>query len=359
MYHLLAYLLPFLSLSANRPAPGFQSLPMLVECDSFHVDFETELACPFAFDGSVTAVPGGGTGPFIFNWENDTVFTNQLTHLDVGVYYVTVTDQAGCVAVDSVVLGAAQRPSVDTEVTDASCFGVNDGTLTILADDPSLQFKVDASPVSGQAFYDQLFPGGYQFFVVDTFGCSWVQFYFIDAPDKIVLTLPNSIEAGMCDSVQLMASSTTSPLTWNWSPSDYLSCTDCPAPTASPFSTTTYHLVATDSNGCKAMDSIRVNVDYEGKAFMPNAFSPNGDGLNDVFYVLSKCLESVKLLRVYDRWGALVFEKQDFPPNDPAFGWNGKHKGKELASDVYVYHLTVELQDGTTQSYQGDLTLLR
>ncbi|MBI1224247.1 MAG: T9SS type B sorting domain-containing protein [Bacteroidetes bacterium] len=326
---------------------------------SFQINFEKETACPLLFDGSVTAIPNGGMPPYIFNWENDTVFTNQLTHLDVGTYYVTVTDQSGCAVVDSVTLGAAMRPEVTSEVENASCFGVNDGTLTIVADDPTLQFSMQGSPISSQVFYDSIFAGSYQYFVVDTFGCIWEEVYFITAPNKIVLQLPNSIEAPMCDSVQLNASSTTSPLTWSWSPPDFLSCTDCPDPIASPFMTTTYYLMVTDSNGCKALDSIVVNVDFEGKAYIPNAFSPNGDGINDVFYVLGRCVKEVKILRIFDRWGEMVFEKSNTPPNDPLYGWNGKFRGKDMNSDVFVYYVVVELADGNTSELKGDVTLMR
>jgi gliding motility-associated-like protein len=181
----------------------------------------------------------------------------------------------------------------------------------------------------------------------------------VDAPNKIVLQLPNSIEAPMCDSVQLSATANTSPLTWSWNPPDFLSCTDCPNPIASPFTTMTYYLMATDSNGCKALDSIVVRVDFDGKAYIPNAFSPNDDGINDVFYVLGNCVSKVILLRVFDRWGEMVFEKSNTPPNDPLYGWDGKFKGKPVNSDVFVFYINVELKDGSTRIYKGDVTLLR
>ncbi len=355
----------------SQPGIFTQTIPAQNSCDSttvvnlsvgqsFQLNFETETACPLLFDGSVTAVPSGGAAPYTFSWGNyPTVFTSQLSNIDVGTYVVTVTDQSGCAVVDSVTLGAAMRPEVTSEVENVSCFGVNDGTLTIVADDPSLQFSVQGSPASSQVFYDSIFAGSYQYFVIDTFGCVWEEVYFLTSPNKIVLQLPNSIEAPMCDSVQLEASSTTSPLTWSWSPPDFLSCTDCPVPIASPFTTMTYFVMVTDSNGCKALDSIVVKVDFNGKAYIPNAFSPNSDGINDVFYVLGKCVEEVRVLRIFDRWGEMVFEKSNTPPNDPLYGWDGKFRGKDMNSDVFVYYIIVALPDGTTVEMKGDLTLLR
>lgn len=330
---------------------------------SFHekpvLDFTTELACPFAFDGVVTVLPNGGLPPYSFQWENDTVFTNQLTNLDVGTYAVTVTDANGCSTIGAKVLGAAMRPIVTSEEQGVSCFGVNDGVLTLVTDDPNLQYLFHDTIPTSQTMFENLWAGGDQYFIVDTFGCKWVQFFFIDSPEKIKLELPNSIEAEMCDSVQIEASANTSPLTWSWSPSEDLSCTDCPDPIASPFVTTTYFVTVMDSSGCSASDSVQVRVDFEGRAFIPNAFSPNDDGINDVFYVFSKCVSEVRLLRVFDRWGEKVFEASNTPPNDPLFGWDGKFKGKNASSDVYVYYIVVVLPDGTEREYKGDLTLLR
>ncbi len=323
------------------------------------IEFATDFACPFLFDGEITATPNGGTPPYSYAWETGTSTTNLLSDLDVGTYSVTVTDANGCAVVDSVEVGASIRPEVSSEVQDASCFGVNDGVLTIIADDPSLQFSFKGSPFSSQTVYDSIWPGGDQFFVVDTFGCEWVNFFLVDAPDKIVLQLPNSIEAPLCDSVQIEASSDTSPLTWSWSPSENLSCSDCPNPITSPFITTTYYLTVTDTSGCTGSDSVNVVVDFDGKAYIPNAFSPNDDGLNDFFYVLSRCVTEVRVFRVFDRWGEMVFEKSNTPPNDPMYGWNGKFKGKHMNSDVFVYHIIVVLADGSEQVYKGDVTLLR
>jgi len=326
---------------------------------SFQLNLETQLACPFANDGVVTAVPTGGAPPYTFEWTNSTISSNQLVGLNVGTYSVTVTDANGCAVTGSVELEAAQRPEVSTETQDASCFGVNDGSITIMAADPTLKFIVQGAPASQQTFYQNLWPGGDQYFVVDTFGCSWVQFYLIDSPDKIVLNLPNSIEAEMCDSVQIKAESPNSPLTYSWTPTDDLSCTDCPDPIASPFTNTTYFLTVQDSNGCSATDSTHVLVNFEGKAYIPNAFSPNNDGINDVFYVLSRCVTEVRIIRVFDRWGELVFENSNTPPNDPLYGWNGKFRGKDMNADVFVYNIVVVLADGSLQEYKGDVTLLR
>lgn len=336
----------------------FHSFHGITQCN-IELGFLIEPACPFQSDGVITVIPTQGTPPYQYYWENDTVFTNKLMGLDVGTYSVTVTDALDCSVVGSVILMAATRPEVQSEVQDASCFGANDGQLTIIAHDPSLFFKVGSLPASPQKEYNNLFPGGDQYFVIDTFGCAWVQFYFIDAPKKIVFDLPNSFEVPACDSVQIPFESPNQAWKLQWSPATFVSCMDCESPFVLPLNDTTFFLTITDTSGCQAKDSIRAYVDFQAQAVLPNAFTPNEDDLNDNFYVIGKCAEEVLVLRIFDRWGELVFEKSNTPPNDPFYGWNGKYKGKEANSDVYIYFAKVKMPDGREIELKGDLTLLR
>jgi gliding motility-associated-like protein len=327
---------------------------------SFNLQMQTELACPFAFDGTVTANVTGGNGPFTYQWGIDTVFSNQLTGLDVGTYAVTVTDANGCSEVAQAVLEAVQRPDVSATTVGVSCFGVSDGSVSFLTADNTLTFSLLGSDFSSQNVYESLGSGGYQYFFRDTSGCEWLQFFDISTPPKIIVEMPTSLTSERCDSVQIEPVLNVEDASFTWSPDTYLSCTDCPDPMVeNPFTTTTYRLTVVDSNGCTATDSVEVRVEFEERAHIPNAFSPNGDNLNDSFFVLGNCVEEVRLLRIFDRWGKEVFTSKNGPPRDPTAGWDGKLKGEEAASDVYIYKVIVLLGDGTEKEYKGDLTLLR
>ncbi|MCC6725049.1 MAG: SprB repeat-containing protein, partial [Saprospiraceae bacterium] len=117
------------------------SLFVAAQC-GFEIQFQTALACPFANDGAVTAIAVNGTGPFSYQWENDTVFTNQITGLDVGNYAVTVTDANGCSQTATVVLEAATRPTATAAPEAVTCFGQKDGAVRFIADDPHLRFSL-------------------------------------------------------------------------------------------------------------------------------------------------------------------------------------------------------------------------
>ena len=146
---------------------------------------------------------------------------------------------------------------------------------------------------------------------------------------------------------------------WVWSPVNGLSCTDCPQPDAGPKFKTNYTVLFTDSNGCQNFGSIIVTVICKNaNLFMPNTFSPNGDGSNDQFYPRGTGLDRVKLLRVFNRWGEVVFEKANFPINDPTAGWDGTYKGKKPQADVYIYQVEVFCENGEIITLNGNIALI-
>jgi len=123
---------------------------------------------------------------------------------------------------------------------------------------------------------------------------------------------------------------------------------------------THYIVYAYSEYGCK--DSANVKVDIvcdHSQVYMPNTFTPNGDGANDRFYPRGKGLQVIKSFRIYDRWGELVFEKQNFQLNEINNGWDGTYKGTKLNPDVYVYIIDALCDTGAPLSWTGDITLLK
>ena len=93
--------------------------------------------------------------------------------------------------------------------------------------------------------------------------------------------------------------------------------------------------------------------------FIPNTFSPNNDGSNDVFYVRGKGLDRVKSLRIFNRWGEVVFEGNNLPVNNPLYGWDGKFKGKNPVADVYVYQVEVFCENSQVIRFDGNVALIQ
>ena len=160
-------------------------------------------------------------------------------------------------------------------------------------------------------------------------------------------------------SITIPAAYSANTISWNWYPGTGLSCTNCPTPVADPKFTTLYQVEFTDDNGCKNSSTVEVIVLCKNaNVFAPNTFTPNGDGNNDVFYPRGQGLERVKMLRVFNRWGEVVFEKKEFPVNDASAGWNGTFRGHRAKADVYVYQLEVFCENGDVISIKGNIALV-
>jgi gliding motility-associated-like protein len=127
---------------------------------------------------------------------------------------------------------------------------------------------------------------------------------------------------------------------------------------SSLFETTT--LIFNLNNGCNDTAAITITVNPTESIFVPNAFTPNGDGVNDVFTIYgSTDVQRVERVLIFDRWGELVYEATDFAPNDLANGWDGTFKGKKLNPAVFVYYAEITLLNGDTVTRKGDVTLIR
>jgi len=149
--------------------------------------------------------------------------------------------------------------------------------------------------------------------------------------------------------------------TFFWSTTESMDCDTCLQPVVNPLNTTLYSIQAVDADGCSAFGEIRISVEKPRAVYIPNAFSPNGDASNENFTIYANQDEVVQVnfLRVFDRWGELVFQNKDFSPNDERIGWDGSFKGDFVQPGVFVYVAEVLFADGVVILYKGDLTVVK
>ncbi|MGB4935982.1 MAG: PKD-like domain-containing protein [Ferruginibacter sp.] len=146
---------------------------------------------------------------------------------------------------------------------------------------------------------------------------------------------------------------------WAWIPGTGLSCTNCPSPVLNVTNDVSYNVTVSNIYGCVARDNISIfTFCKNSQVFVPNAFTPDGDGLNDVLMVRGKGI-FVKTFRIFNRWGQLVFEKTNFNPNDKQYGWDGRVRGIMATPDVFVYTAEVICDNGIMYTYKGNTTLLK
>ena len=147
---------------------------------------------------------------------------------------------------------------------------------------------------------------------------------------------------------------------YKWTPAKDLSCDNCKNPVATINNNVIYTLNIKSIYGCSASDTIHFKVNCDpSQVFIPNAFSPDGDGVNDVLMIRAKGVAQIKYFRIYNRWGQLVFERSNITANDPSYGWDGKVNGMPSNPDVYVYAAEVACSAGNTYIYKGNVTLLK
>ncbi len=145
-----------------------------------------------------------------------------------------------------------------------------------------------------------------------------------------------------------------------WSPAGTLDCDSCANVIAHMATTTTYVVTATSDFGCKSSDAVTISVFCdESQIFIPNTFTPNGDGENDIFYPRGSGVSIIKAFRVYNRWGELIFERTNIAINDKANAWDGSYQGSSARPDVYVYLIDATCGTGQPLFIKGDVTIIK
>jgi gliding motility-associated-like protein len=187
---------------------------------------------------------------------------------------------------------------------------------------------------------------------IDTYNCTDTQYVHVSLNPTPTVSILNgdSITIKYLQEVNLIA---TGAQVYNWSPVWGTGNPNVSNTIVSPQEPTTYTVYGINQFGCGTKDSIKVNVDYEDNLFVPSAFSPNGDGINDLFKVANLTFQKVQEFRVLNRWGQEVFNANDNR------GWNGTFKGVDQDPGVYYYLIKLAMPNGPTKMFKGDVTIIR
>lgn len=145
-----------------------------------------------------------------------------------------------------------------------------------------------------------------------------------------------------------------------WTPPDLLTCNDCPRPSGTAFKSETFTIKVTSDSGCVATDNINIFIECKNaNLFMPGAFTPNNDNLNDTYYPITRGFQSIIRFAIFNRAGKIVYEARNIPPNSKSFGWDGYYKGEPQPAAAYVYVLDALCELGERLSKSGSFMLLR
>ncbi|MEO7043739.1 MAG: PKD domain-containing protein [Ferruginibacter sp.] len=158
--------------------------------------------------------------------------------------------------------------------------------------------------------------------------------------------------------VQITSISSADVVKWLWTPADYLNCSNCASPVTTPLAALNYKLTVTNNDGCQATANLQLKLQCQAdKVFIPNAFTPNNDGLNDRFNI--KGISIVKHLVIYGRWGNIIYERSNYNAAATSAGWDGNYKGQPMPADTYVYFAEMECSNGESFIRKGTVVLVR
>lgn len=290
-----------------------------------------------------------------------------------GTYILEVENLLnGCRSTDTVVvLVFNDSPdSLSLNVKHVTCAGLNNGALEIVdvrgGEGPFL-YRLGRQSVFGtNPSFNNLKDGLYTLAVQDVRGCTWNQAVLINpgVAADLQVTPAQTIKRG--ETVQLQSVTNLSLNTvqnFRWSTNTTtttIACDTCRSFSIKLFKTTDFTANIVDTNGCAAVATTLITVDPNPGFFVPNAFSPNGDGINDNFDIkVGQDIDKVLKFQVYDRWGEMMYSRENFDPRPEGHGWDGVHKGLRMASAVFAWYIEVQGIDGEIFKAKGDVILVR
>ena len=315
---------------------------------------------------TITLQPSGANS---YVWRIDPTLscstcTNPVAMPDsLRLYSVTGTNSFGCSSTDSLYINVIQPFTMKVSATDTLCIGesvqlsASGANSYVWSPSTGLSNSTISNPLASPATTTTYIVLG-----TDQKNC------FTDTGRITVKVYPipqfniveSLIKANVGLNIPLVTTSSADITKWNWIPNKWLSCSTCPSPIATITSDIKYVAEVSNPGGCTARDEVTIEtLCNDFNIFIPNTFSPNGDGMNDVFYPRGKGLFKVRSMKIFNRWGEIVFAKAEFTANDASAGWNGTFNNKQLSSDVYVYTIEVVCDNNTIIPLKGNVTLLR
>jgi gliding motility-associated-like protein len=312
-----------------------------------------------------------GDTEFMYHWVpnynvSDPYSLTPIISPDATTRYTITATYPGCPDMVHSVEYSIQHPQVNIQTGDTTVCIETPMPLRVAVTPPDSPYTFTWTPtaglVDGTVIEPSFFsgPGTYNYTVVivSGLGCSDSDHIaIVSAPPVHIVATPGPTTIKYGEQVQLNAISLTpDPLYYFWTPDDgSLTDNNINNPVARPTDSTNYIVYGMNEWGCRDTAEIAITVDQTMSECLPSAFTPNGDGKNDVFRLLCNKYQKLVDFRVFNRWGQVVYENT----NDPSKGWDGSFNGQPQDMGVYFYSITVARPGKLNISYKGEVTLIR
>ncbi|MBK9720610.1 MAG: gliding motility-associated C-terminal domain-containing protein [Saprospiraceae bacterium] len=275
---------------------------------------------------------------------------------------ILLTNAKGC---DSLILfNTSFTPlSLNYELDSISCFNQNDGIFRILNHSDFIEpfeIIVNGKKLGNQIQIENLSSGSYEIFIRDPKACITDTIHIsLVNPEELIIDLGNDLEVDKGSSINLNLQSNKNLKNIFWNPTNLSNCNNCSQINFIANQNMWVYTQVIDERNCNQTDSIFIRVKKSNKVFAPNSFSPNGDNINDYFYLQGDDHLIVETLSIFNRWGVKVFDAQNIPMNVQTSGWNGTFKTQKMNPGVFVYYAKIRSNDSEIIELKGNLTLIR
>lgn len=299
----------------------------------------TQVSCANGNDGAIAITVSGGEAPYYLSWSTglEGVDKTSITDLEAGIYSVAVTDAAGCMLSFDYEITQPAVLKAEVDVLDVSCHGLTDGEATAVITGGTAPYILewnDKPPQTDFTLTGQP-AGNYSLRVLDSNDCEFVVAYEITQPDPLTATTVDnpSCPGESTGSIFVEASGGTAPYYYRWNtspPQDQQLIEGLPAGK--------YSVTVTDANGCSFTTESPEISERLPSINIPNAFTPNGDGFNDGFAVITDCSLPAFEMKIYNSWGLMLFHT-----NNTSEAWDGTKDGQPAPTGKYTYHMAYRL----------------
>ena len=333
---------------------------------NFNLKTIQPISCFGKSDGAIEVNNiSGGTPQYSIKWSTNSA-NSLIRNLNIGTYRVTVTDSESCTKEDSISLISPEPLNVEAVGIQAQCLGDEFGKVhieTLKGGIPPYTFSVDGRNrimIDTPSFINNIRIGYHILNVKDKNNCSFDTSLQVKEGRELMIDIGTNTSLNLGDSILLNPISNHSIQNVQWVKNPAIECDTCFSIIVKPLTTSNFKIIVKDSLGCQASDNITIFVNKLRRVFIPTSFSPNGDGVNDIFMIYgSDEVKIIKTFQIYDRWGNQLFVSSNFLPNSTTNGWDGTFRDKMPTDGVFIYYAIVEFIDGKTDIYQGDVTLMR
>ncbi|PHN03472.1 T9SS type B sorting domain-containing protein [Flavilitoribacter nigricans] len=316
-------------------------------------------ACSGSSDGAIMLSVEAGLAPFQYRWEDGSTEANRVG-LAAGNYQIAVTDAKGCRALKTVSVTEPAPLSAEVSTSSSFCNGTTNGVIEMSASGgtPPYRYSIDGGRTYGtESLVSGLMPGDYEVWIEDANQCVFSVTATVPQPRRITLNVPLSGQIGLGESLSInITDNASGPLSYEWIPADGVACPTCANTEVRPLRSTLYTIRATDEFGCSVEAFFQVDVSKDEAVYIPNAFSPNEDGVNDQFRLFTGLgVEEILDFSIYDRWGNLLYYRASCASD---CSWDGRLNGRVLGQDVYVFMARLRYLDGEVVPLSGEVNLL-